>query len=89
MLDHFVEESFALDQFEGLSLFNYPAFVQNDHLIIVGNRVQSMGHSYHSCLFELEPDHSLDESISLDVQVRGGLVKDYKSVVAKENSGQT
>ena len=88
ILHHLPELSFFIDQLPRFTLLNDLPTLHHNHLVIVCNRVQSVGYRYHGCFCKFFPNYLLNEGISLHVHIRSGLVQNQKLVFSEESSCQ-
>ena len=88
MTNHLGEGSIVLDESVRLSDFDDSTPAHHNHLVVVGDSVQSVGDGDDSGVLELGVDTFLDEVVSFHVHVRCDLIKDQELVIAKQCSRQ-
>ena len=84
MTNHLGEGSIVLDESVRLSDFDDSTPAHHNHLVVVGDSVQSVGDGDDSGVLELGVDTFLDEVVSFHVHVRCGFIQDQELVVAKQ-----
>jgi hypothetical protein len=85
VVHHLEEGSLLLDQLKGGAHFDYSPLLHHDNIVVVGDRIESMGDRDDSCVLELLLDYRLDEVVGLHVHVGSGLIQ-HNELVSTEQS---
>ena len=76
-------------QIIGMGIFLKLTLIKNKYSICINNRGKSVSHNENSAVLEALAESSLNQVVSLKVQIDSGLINDQHFCLSDDSSGKT